>query len=116
LEGAGFVYRHTSGIDMFLNGPKAKARDAIQIVLAREKVRPEYHDPAPDVVDADTPERIRVLKLESLMKMKLTSFRRTDQFHLLDMLDVGLIDSSWVSRFSPELAARLQQLIDSPEG
>jgi hypothetical protein len=32
------------------------------------------------------------------------------------MLDVGLIDSSWVSRFPPELAARLQEILDTPEG
>ena len=50
------------------------------------------------------------------MRMKLTSFWRKDQVHLLDMLEVGLIDASWVTRFGRELGARLQQLIDSPEG
>jgi hypothetical protein len=116
LEAVGFVYRHTSGIDMFLDGPHAKARDAIHIVPAREKVRPEYHDPAPDVLETDKPDQFRVLKLEALVKMKLTSFRDKDKTHLRDMLEVGLIDQTWVTRFSPELGARLQQLIDSPEG
>jgi hypothetical protein len=32
------------------------------------------------------------------------------------MLDVGLIDVSWKSRLPKELAERLQQLIDTPEG
>jgi hypothetical protein len=32
------------------------------------------------------------------------------------MLDVGLLDQSWVARFPPALGERLQQLIDSPEG
>ena len=36
--------------------------------------------------------------------------------HLLDMLDVGLIDASWRDRLPPELAERLQALIDNPEG
>src|SRR5919198_6184533 len=27
LEHAGFVYRHAAGVDMFLDGPDAKARD-----------------------------------------------------------------------------------------
>jgi hypothetical protein len=31
---------------------------------------------------------------------------------LLDMLEVGLIDESWCDRLSPEIAARLQELID----
>jgi hypothetical protein len=29
LESAGFVFRHVRGIDMFLDGPGAKARDAL---------------------------------------------------------------------------------------
>jgi len=48
--------------------------------------------------------------------MKLTSFRRKDQVHLLDMIGVGLIDSGWPSRFPPPLAERLQSLLDTPEG
>ena len=48
--------------------------------------------------------------------MKLTSFRDKDRMHLRDMLDVGLVDGTWISRLEPELAGRLQQLLDSPEG
>lgn len=116
LESAGFVYRHVSGIDMFLDGPNARARDAVHIVLAREKVRPENVAPAPDVLDVAKPDDFSVVALESLVRMKLTSFRRKDQVHLLDMLEIGLIDQTWVSRFAPELGSRLQQLVDSPEG
>ena len=57
----------------------------------------------------------RVLDLPALVRMKLTSFRRKDQVHLLDLLGVGLIDPSWVARFPPELGARLQHLIDTPD-
>src|SRR5437870_355417 len=49
LSAAGFIYRHSAGIDMFLDGPGAKARDAVHIVFADEKVRKEYLLPAPDV-------------------------------------------------------------------
>ena len=48
--------------------------------------------------------------------MKLNSFRRKDQTHLLDMLALGLIDASWLPRLVPEHAARLRQLIDDPDG
>jgi len=34
----------------------------------------------------------RVLSLEALVRMKLTSYRDKDRMHLRDMLDVGLID------------------------
>ena len=54
--------------------------------------------------------------LDALVRMKLTSYRDKDRTHLRDMLDVGLIDQSWVGRLPPELAARLQALIDNPEG
>jgi hypothetical protein len=48
--------------------------------------------------------------------MKLTSFRDKDRVHVRDLIDVGLVDASWTSRFPSELAARLQQLLDTPDG
>lgn len=117
LEAAGFIRRHVAGIDAFLDGPDAKMRDAVHIVFAGEKVRPEYEGAAPSVAESERPGdgRFAVVSLESLVRMKLTSFRRKDQVHLLDMLEVGLIDASWTKRLSPSLAARLQELVDSPE-
>jgi hypothetical protein len=116
LEAAGFVYRHVKGIDMFLDGAGAKARDAVHVVFAGEKVRPDDLAAAPEISDAQPIERHATLTLEALVRMKLTSFRRKDQMHLLDMIDVELIDASWTKRLPPELAARLQELLDNPEG
>ena len=48
--------------------------------------------------------------------MKLTSFRDKDRTHLRDLIEVGLIDASWCSRVQPELALRLSQLLENPEG
>ena len=48
--------------------------------------------------------------------MKLTSFRRKDQVHILDMISIGLIDESWLERFSPELRLRLEELLNDPDG
>jgi hypothetical protein len=115
LAGAGFVRRRVAGIELFLDGPDAKARDAVHVVMAGEKVRPEYAAAAPDVGESEKRGAFRVVALESLVRMKLTSFRDKDRTHLRDMLEVGLIDGGWKNRFSPELAARLQQLIDTPE-
>ena len=58
----------------------------------------------------------RVLSLEALVRMKLTSYRDKDRTHLRDMLDVGLLDATWPNRYPTELAARLQHLIDTPDG
>lgn len=116
MSKAGFVYRHAAGIDMLLDGPEAKARDAVHLVFAGEKVRPEYLLATPDVSESEAAASFRILSLESLVRMKLTSFRDKDRTHLRDFLEVGLIDASWPPRFPPELAARLQELIDHPEG
>jgi hypothetical protein len=116
LAGAGFIRRHAAGIDMFIDGQGGRFRDAVRIVIANEKIRPEYAAPAPDVAQAIKPQDFRVIELEELVRMKLTSYRDKDKTHLRDMLDVGLIDSTWVARLPAELANRLQLLIDSPEG
>jgi len=116
LEKAGFVHRRSAGIEMFLDGPGAKARDAVHVIFSGEKVRPEYVAPVPDVAESVSFKSYRVLALEAVVRMKLTSNRRKDQVHLLDMLDVGLIDATWPARYPPELAARLQHLIDTPDG
>jgi hypothetical protein len=112
----GLVGRHAAGIEKFLDGPKAKARDAVHLVFAGERVRPEDALPAPDVAESEQIASYRVLALEALVRMKLTSFRLKDRVHLLDLLDVGLIDASWCARFPPELATRLQELVDNPQG
>jgi len=116
MQRAGFTHRYAKGIDMFLEAPDAKARDAVHVLFAGEKVRPEDALPAPDVSDSENVERHRVLRLDALVRMKLTSFRRKDQMHLLDMIDVGLIDASWCDHLPPELVARLKELLDNPEG
>jgi hypothetical protein len=113
LAVAGFVYRHVNGADLFLDGPEAKARDVVQLVFSGEKVRPEYLLPVPEVTDAEQTPEFRLLNLEPLVRMKLTSFRRKDQVHLLDLAAVGLVDEDWVMRVPPELRERLQELLDS---
>ena len=116
MSAAGFARREISGVEMFLDGPEAGPREAVHVVLAGERVRPHHVVVAPDVEESVKRDQFRVLSLESLVRMKLTSFRDKDRTHLRDLLDVGLIDASWPARFAPELAARLQQLIDTPEG
>jgi hypothetical protein len=113
---AGFVYAFSYGVHMFLDGPDGRPRDAVHLIFAGEKVDPRYALPAPEVSSLGQHEAYRLIDLEPLVRMKLTSYRRKDQVHLLDMIDVGLIEPSWVERFPPQLAARLQELLDDPNG
>src|SRR6266852_3839325 len=111
LSQVGFVRRHVAGIDLFLDGPQAKARDAVHVVIAGEKVRPDYLLPAPDVAEAEQASLFRVLTLEALVRMKLTSFRDKDRTHLRDFLEVDLVDTSWLNRLPALLRPRLQQIL-----
>lgn len=112
-ESAGFVHQNVAGVDLFLDGPEGSVRSAIHVVFAREKVRPDYLLPAPDVTESEAGPEFTVAALDALVRMKLTSFRLKDKVHLLDLLEVRLIDESWCDRFPPELGARLRELIES---
>ena len=59
---------------------------------------------------------IRVINLDALVRIKLTAFRDKDRTHVRDLIGVGLIDQSWTRKLAPPLAARLQSLLDTPDG
>lgn len=116
LAEAGFSHRRVAGVDMFLDGPDAGPRDAVHVIFSGEKVRPEYVAVVPDVAESVSFGAYRVLSLEALVRMKLTSNRDKDKTHVRDMISVGLVDVTWPARYPPELALRLQHLIDTPDG
>ncbi len=113
---AGFIHRHAKSLDMFLDGPDAKARDAVHVVFAAEKVKADSIAPSPDVTESEATETFRLVTLDALVRMKLTAFRDKDRTHLRDLIEVGLVDASWIGRLPAELVARLQDLLDTPEG
>ena len=116
LEAVGFVHRHSAGIDMFLDGRTASARDALHVLFAGEKVRPEYALPAADVSESEQAAGYRVVSLDALVRMKLTSFRDRDRTHVRDLIELGLVDATWLDRVASPLKTRLQSLLDTPEG
>jgi Uncharacterised nucleotidyltransferase len=116
MEKAGFVHRHSAGMEVFLDAPGAGLRDAVHVVFANEKVRPHEVAPNPDVSESEAAERFRVLTLEALVRIKLTAFRDKDKVHIRDLIGVNLVDATWPARFVSELGLRLQSLLDTPEG
>jgi len=115
LEAAGFIYDNILGVDLFLDDRNANPRQAVHILWAAEKVKLNDPETAPDVESVEILKNRRVLSLESLLKMKLIAYRTKDRMHMLDMIELGMIDQSWPARFQPELASRLQYLLDNPE-
>ena len=116
LESAGFVHRHVAGMDVFLDSPGAKAREAVHIVFANEKVRPQEPLANPDVSESEDAGPFRVIALDALVRIKLTAFRDKDRTHLRDLIDIGLVDAQWLTKLPSVLADRLRQLLENPEG
>ncbi|WP_025226418.1 hypothetical protein [Fimbriimonas ginsengisoli] len=116
LESVGFVYRHVAQMDIFLDDENARASDAVHLVFANEFVRPDNMAPNPDLGEVVLLNGTPVIGLLPLVEIKLTAWRDKDRTHLRDMLQVGLIDESWLDRLPASLAGRLKQLIDDPNG
>ena len=116
LEEAGFIHAFTVGIDTFVDGPNGKAREAVHILFAGERVKPQDAVPSPDLSAAESFEGYRIMGLDRLIVMKLTAFRLKDRVHLRDMIDVGLIDAATVGRLPEPLRGRLEQLLANPDG
>lgn len=121
FELAGFTHRQVAMVgqrgtmDIFLDGPEAGVRDAVHLLWAREKVREDHITSAPDVDRAEDAGEFHLISLPALVTMKLTSFRDKDRMHLRDLIDVGLVNETWLPKFSPGLMARLKQILDNPE-
>jgi len=116
LTAAEFVHCTILDIDVFLDGPNGRPQDAVHILFAREKVRPDHVTAAPDVADSEPAAQFQVVALDALVQMKLNSNRDKDRTHVRDMVGVGLVDAAWLARLPPQLAARLQHILDTPGG
>jgi hypothetical protein len=116
LEAAGFVYHQVLEVDRFIDGPQGKPSAGIHILFAGEKFRREDEHTVPDLDESERAVAFQVTTLEALVRMKLTAYRLKERVHILDMIGVGLIDATWPARLPDPLGARLQQLLDNPNG
>ena len=116
LEAVGFVHSQAMDVTCFIDGPGGNPRDAVNLLFAGEKVRESYPLPTADVNERERADDYQVVALDALVRMKLNSFRDKDRMHLRDLIDLGLVDASWLPKCIPEHAARLQELLDDPDG
>jgi hypothetical protein len=114
LMQAGFVRDEALDV-VFRDGAECGPSKAVHLLFAGEKAGPDHPLPAPEIQTVDDPANFRVIALESLVAMKLTSNRNKDQMHLRDLIGVRLIDASWLTKLPPELAERLKQILDTPD-
>ena len=116
LAAVGFIRDEVMDVTVFLDGPDGKRSQGIRILLANRKVKEHYVSATPNIERSIMISDKRIVELSELVQMKLNSYRDKDRTHLRDMIQLGMIDAEWPARFPPELAQRLQALIDDPEG
>lgn len=110
VASVGLEYRHAARGDMLVQKGLPSARRAVHLVFTGEKVRPEYPEPAPDLGKERNIQGVRVISLEHLVRMKLTSFRAKDEAHLKDLDEAGLLTADVEATLSPVLRERLAQM------
>ena len=116
LEKAGFLRDRVMDVVVFLDGPNGKPSQGIHILLAGEKVHPEYVTATPNTEQVVIIDGKRIIAIKELVEMKLNSFRDKDKTHLRDLISVGMIDEHWPAYFPEVLGLRLQSLLDNPTG
>lgn len=105
-------YFEVVGVGMFLERDDPNPRQAVHLIWAGEKVRPEHPLPAPTIDRRQTIEPgIQVASLPALVLMKLLSNRDQDRLHLRDLIDVELVTRDFLKDLPQELASRLDALL-----
>jgi hypothetical protein len=103
VKGCGFEYRLVAGVDMLLDTNAPQARNAVHLIFAGEKVRPDYVEAVPSFTESTrTADGVLLAPVADLVRMKPTSFRIKDRVHVQDMDSVGLI--------TPEIEASLSEI------
>jgi hypothetical protein len=115
LEAVGFTCARESDADLFLAGPNPRDRHGTRLLFAGECVGTMGHVATPLVTDSSKIDGRCVLTLDALTCLALIWFELDNRVDLLDLIGVGLIDSTWPARLPSALAARLRPLLDNPE-
>ncbi len=92
----GLVHRHVAGVDMLMQ-PGESARRAVHMVFSD----------LPELGARRVLNGLRLVPVEHLIRMKLTSFRLKDQMHLKDLDEAGAITAEVEATLSEALRERL---------
>ena len=101
---AGWVFRHTAGVDTLIDEAQPKARSAVHLRCA---------DSVPSSAPEKTSEGILIAPVADLLRMKLTSYRLKDRVDIQDPDSVGLITPEIESELPKALLDRLVEIRES---
>lgn len=116
LEQAGFVGGTLLDVVMFRDGEEGTLSEAVHLLFVREKTRSDHLLPAPQITTVRDAAGFCVIAFDELVMMALSTYRNKDAVHLRDMIEVGLVDAAMCATLPPELASRLQAILDTPDG
>ncbi len=109
----GWVHQVLNSWHTFAESSSVSFRSRVRLVFANELFKPGDLLPTPSLAESCSVDNLSVVKLESLIRMKLTAFRTIDRVHLDDLLSVSLFDPSWKKQFPSEFAGRLDEVFDA---
>ena len=109
VEPFGLQYRHVVGVDMLMQAGQPSARRAVHMIFSGEKVREEHPEAVPEMSAYRIPGGIRLIPVQDLIRVKLTSFRLKDEMHLKDRDEAGVITPEIEAGLSPIQRERLRQ-------
>jgi hypothetical protein len=109
VEPFGLQYRHVEGVDMLVQKGQPSARRAVHMVFRGEKVREEYAEAVPKMDAFHTLKGVRLVPVEDLIRMKLTSYRLKDEMHVKDLDEAGVITPEIESQLSSIQRERFRQ-------
>ncbi len=108
---AGLRWRHVAGIDTLVDAEEPKARSAVHMVFAGEKVQAGYPAAVPEIgAPVVAPQGFLIAPVADILRTKLTRFGLKDQVHIQDMDSVGLITADLEEQLPELLRARLAQV------
>lgn len=116
MQQAGFIPEEVHGVSMFLDREDPLPSRGVHVVIAGEKVRPEYTHAAPDLANAArSADGVPIVSLYDLLIMKLQSCRDLDRAHIRDLMKVGLITQEIVNPLPADLRERFEGILANPE-
>jgi hypothetical protein len=99
-------------VGMFLERANPNPRQAVHLIWAGEKVRPENPLAAPTIDERiELEPGMQVVLLAALVNMKLMANRDQDRLHLRDLIEVGLVGRDMLTNCPAELSVRLDALL-----
>ena len=104
LVGTGFVYRHSASLDMFLDGPGGKASDGVRLISRGKWSEREKHAES-DGRGVRIRRGISSSRVAGLGADQADGVPDKDRTHLRDLLEVGLINASWLAYYPAVLAS-----------